>query len=77
MAFVQISSKEISDIIRKYAKGKSIKSISEESGHDRKTVRKYIMAVKEQLEDLTDKEALKKVVKTVLPKKPGRPRKQK
>ncbi len=74
MAFVQISSKEISDMIRKYSKGKSIKSIAEESGHDRKTVRKYIQAVKGKA-DLADKEAVKKAVKAVLPKKPGRPRK--
>ncbi len=74
MAFTQITSKEIGDIVRKYGKGQSIKSIAEETGHDRKTVRKYIRAVEAKV-DLKNKEEVKKAIKEVLPKKPGRPKK--
>jgi len=75
MAYIHITAKEISDMVRKYAKGKTIRWISDETGHDRKTVRKYVRSVEAQA-DLKDKDAVKLAVKAVLPKKPGRPKKE-
>jgi transposase len=55
MAYKRIGIMEIREIVRRYQAGQSIREISKITGYDRKTIRKYIMAIR-TIEEETSKE---------------------
>jgi transposase len=52
MAYKRIGVMEIREIIRRFQAGQSIREISRITGYDRKTVRKYVSAIKTMEEDI-------------------------
>lgn len=66
---------DILEITRRYFNKESIKSISKQTGFDRKTVRKYIKEVKEKGINNYDKEKIISVLPEISPHVTGRPNK--
>jgi transposase len=75
MAYQRIIKVEILEVLRRYFSGQNISQISETTGFDRKTVRKYVEEVKEKGIVEFDKEKILEIIGEITSKLSGRPQK--
>lgn len=73
MSYHRIKKVEILEVIRRYFTGQNISEISEATGFDRKTVRKYIEGIKEKGITEYDKEKILEILGEITLKLTGRP----
>ena len=73
MAYQRINKVEILEVLRRYFSGQNIKQISDVTGFDRKTVRKYIQGVKEKGITEYDREKILEIIGEITSKLSGRP----
>jgi len=75
MGYKRLVIMEILEVIRRYFDNQNISQISEITGFDRKTIRRYINFVVEQGIDSYDKEKILQVIDGIIPVLSGRPKK--
>lgn len=75
MAYQRITKVEILEVLRRYFSGQNISQISEATGLDRKTVRKYIEGVKEKGITEFDRDKILEIIGEITSKLSGRPQK--
>lgn len=73
MAYKRIVKLEILEVIRRYFDGQNISRISEATGFDRKTIRKYIIEIKSRGITLYEREKILLLLEEAFPKLCGRP----
>ena len=74
MAYKRIFRVEILEVMRRYFEGQNISQISEVTGLDRKTVRRYTESVKQCGITEYDREKIIGIIEEVIPKISGRPK---
>ena len=74
MAYKRIIRVEILEVMRRYFEKQNISQISEVTGLDRKTVRRYIESVKQRGIIEYDREKIVEIIEEVIPKISGRPK---
>jgi transposase len=75
MPYKRIIEVEILEVIRRYFAGQNISQISEATGFDRKTVRRYVEEVRSSGITEFDRERVLAIINEALPKISGRPKK--
>jgi len=74
MGYKRLVIMEILEVIRRYFDNQSISQISEVTGFDRKTIRRYVNHIREKGINSYDKEKIIQVIKEVIPSLSGRPK---
>ena len=73
MGFKRLTIMELIEILRRYFDKQNISQISLSTGYDRKTIRKYILVVKQKGITSFNKEEILPVLEEILPQLSGRP----